>query len=96
MVPFYLCQPALVYRAPEHEPGNFYAARPLFCWLRDRPSVDKRGLGPALECDQSANPVREEVAPMPFSLKDGVLTAGDAPGLGVEVDRSALERFLVR
>ena len=51
---------------------------------------------PALECDQSANPLREEVAPMPFKLKDGVLTAGDAPGLGVEVDRSALDRFLVR
>ncbi|HEX2987156.1 MAG TPA: mandelate racemase/muconate lactonizing enzyme family protein [Chloroflexota bacterium] len=50
---------------------------------------------PALECDQGENPLRDELAPLPFTFRDGFLTPTDGPGLGVDVDRVALKRFLV-
>jgi D-galactarolactone cycloisomerase len=50
---------------------------------------------PALECDQGPNPLRDELGPQPFTFQDGFLTPSDGPGLGVEVDRAALKRFLV-
>jgi D-galactarolactone cycloisomerase len=51
---------------------------------------------PWLEFDRSANPLREELAGTPFTPDaDGRLAVPDGPGLGVEIDPAALERYRV-
>jgi D-galactarolactone cycloisomerase len=48
-----------------------------------------------LEFDQSTNPLRDQLAPLPFRLVDGLAELTEAPGLGVTIDPEALDRFLV-
>ena len=45
------------------------------------------------EVDANPNPLREDVFPM--RVVEGVVTLGDAPGLGIEPDLRRLERFRV-
>lgn len=46
-----------------------------------------------MELDYTYNPLREELLREPFKVKDGYLLPPEKPGLGIELDKSALERF---
>lgn len=48
-----------------------------------------------LPSDMSGSALRRELVPRDFSLVDGYIELSDRPGLGVEVDRDALERYRV-
>lgn len=50
---------------------------------------------PYLEIINVQNPIRDHLLTTPFTLADGWVTIPDTPGLGIEVDRSALQHFLV-
>jgi D-galactarolactone cycloisomerase len=50
---------------------------------------------PLLEFDQSEHPIRFAVSTRPIVQKDGWVAIPDGPGLGIEIDRSALTRFKV-
>lgn len=45
------------------------------------------------ELDQVPNPLRDELSVEPLDFRDGCLHLPDRPGLGVEIDPEALERF---
>lgn len=51
---------------------------------------------PLLEFDRSEHPFRQAVLKSPLEHVGGRVRIPDAPGLGIEVDREAVERFLVR
>jgi D-galactarolactone cycloisomerase len=51
---------------------------------------------PLLEYDRSDNPLREELLRAPLQREGSYLCVPQGPGLGVEVDPEALERFRVR
>lgn len=48
-----------------------------------------------LEFDRSSNPLREELAVEPFVTENGRVAIPDEPGLGIELDADALERYRV-
>lgn len=48
---------------------------------------------PILEFDRSEHPFRQAVLTEPLEHEGGVMQIPDSPGLGIEIDRSALERF---
>ena len=48
---------------------------------------------PVFEYDCSAHPFREHLVDRPLRQRDGWLERPDRPGLGIEVDRGALERY---
>jgi D-galactarolactone cycloisomerase len=50
---------------------------------------------PLLEFDQSEHPIRFAVSTEPIVQRDGWVAIPDGPGLGIEIDRSALTRFKV-
>jgi D-galactarolactone cycloisomerase len=50
---------------------------------------------PLLEFDQSEHPIRFAVSTKPIMQKDGWVAIPDGPGIGIEIDRSALTRFKV-
>ncbi|MCC6176984.1 MAG: mandelate racemase/muconate lactonizing enzyme family protein [Chloroflexi bacterium] len=50
---------------------------------------------PVFEFDSTPHPIRDAMMTDRLRPKDGWLTVPDDPGLGVEVDRSVLERFRV-
>ena len=45
------------------------------------------------ELDQVINPLRDELATEPYDFRDGCLHVSDKPGLGVELDPEAVERY---
>jgi D-galactarolactone cycloisomerase len=52
-------------------------------------------LEPMLELDRSEHPFRQAILKAPIEVVDGRVTIPTAPGLGIEVDRAAVERFRV-
>jgi D-galactarolactone cycloisomerase len=52
-------------------------------------------LEPLLEFDRSEHPFRQAIMTTPIEHKNGVVTIPDGPGLGISIDRKALERFSV-
>jgi D-galactarolactone cycloisomerase len=46
-----------------------------------------------MELDYTYNPLREELLREPFIVQNGYLLPPEAPGLGIELDTNALERF---
>lgn len=53
--------------------------------------------GDYFECDQDPNALRDELVRKPFyRMEDGFVVPDDQPGLGIEIDESALDRFRVR
>jgi D-galactarolactone cycloisomerase len=48
-----------------------------------------------LEFDRSEHPFRQAIVTTPIEHKNGVVQIPDGPGLGIEIDRAALERFRV-
>lgn len=51
---------------------------------------------PLLEFDRSEHPFRQAVLTRPIEHGAGVVQVPNGPGLGIEVDRAALERFAAR
>jgi D-galactarolactone cycloisomerase len=52
-------------------------------------------LEPMLEFDRTEHPIRQALLSKPIEHVKGRVAVPDAPGLGIEVDRTALERFRV-
>jgi D-galactarolactone cycloisomerase len=50
-------------------------------------------LEPLLEFDRSEHPIRMAVLQSPIVQQDGWVDIPQAPGLGIEIDRAALDRF---
>jgi D-galactarolactone cycloisomerase len=50
---------------------------------------------PLLEYDRSSHPMRETLVKEPIAQVRGWVEIGNRPGLGIEVDRKVVERFLV-
>jgi D-galactarolactone cycloisomerase len=48
---------------------------------------------PLLEFDRTEHPIRQAILTQPIEHQGGVVRVPDGPGLGIEVDRAALERF---
>lgn len=48
---------------------------------------------PILEFDRTDNPFRQAIVTTPIEHKNGVVAIPNGPGLGIEIDRAALERF---
>ena len=46
-----------------------------------------------MELDYTYNPLREELLREPFQVEHGYLTPPDKPGLGIELNQDALQRF---
>ena len=52
-------------------------------------------LEPLLEFDRSEHPFRQAVLSRPIEHVDGMVTVPDGPGLGITIDRAAIDRFKV-
>ena len=50
---------------------------------------------PLFEYDWSSHPMRQALAKQPLEHQAGWISISDRPGLGIEVDRQTIERFLV-
>lgn len=48
-----------------------------------------------LEYDLGANPLRTEILTAPILVADGFATVPEGPGLGIEIDHAAMERYIV-
>jgi D-galactarolactone cycloisomerase len=46
-----------------------------------------------MELDYTYNPLREELLREPFKVKNGYLIPPETPGLGIELNQEALQRF---
>ena len=51
---------------------------------------------PVMEFDQTPNPIRNELASIAFEQEGGYVDVPRGPGLGIDIDEKALERFCVR
>ena len=51
---------------------------------------------PVFEYDRSSHPFRQHLITEPIQQQGGWVTIPDGPGLGVEIDRAALEKYRVR
>ena len=51
---------------------------------------------PVMEFDQTPNPIRNELASICFEQRDGYVDIPTGPGLGIEIDESALDRMCIR
>jgi D-galactarolactone cycloisomerase len=50
---------------------------------------------PLLEFDQSEHPIRMAIIEEPIMQKAGWVDIPTRPGLGIEIDRQAVEKFLI-
>jgi D-galactarolactone cycloisomerase len=48
---------------------------------------------PLLEYDRSSHPFRQQLTTTPIELVDGWVNIPSKPGLGIEVDRSILDKY---
>ncbi|PSJ20737.1 mandelate racemase [Halomonas sp. ND22Bw] len=53
----------------------------------------RRPIEPIMEFDRTPNPFRQAVVEAPLEHRDGVMRIPDGPGLGIAIDRDALQRF---
>jgi len=51
---------------------------------------------PILEFDRTDNPFRQAVIQTPIEHENGVVSIPNAPGLGIEINRDALEEFKMK
>ncbi|MES0826977.1 mandelate racemase/muconate lactonizing enzyme family protein [Ruegeria sp. SCP11] len=51
---------------------------------------------PILEFDRTENPFRQAVVTKPLEHENGVVRIPDGPGLGITIDRAALQRFALK
>ena len=66
---------------------HFYAARP-------RHPATTTPEDKLIECDQTEHPFRTSIAGRPLELANGCWLLPQSPGLGIDVNRAALERFV--
>lgn len=50
---------------------------------------------PMFEFDRTPNPFRQEIASEPFEAVDGMLAIPNRPGIGIDVDRDAIDRYRI-
>ena len=50
---------------------------------------------PLLELDQSEHPIRMAIIDEPIIQRDGWVEIPNRPGLGIKIDRPAIERFRI-
>ena len=62
--------------------------------LPDPPRRDP--IEPILEFDRTPNPFRQAIIQTPIEHEDGWVRIPDGPGLGIEINRDALEEFALR
>jgi L-alanine-DL-glutamate epimerase-like enolase superfamily enzyme len=55
--------------------------------------VASRPNGLTVEMDQTGNPFIDDLLVEPLRVRDGLLSLGDRPGLGVELNQAVLERY---
>lgn len=48
---------------------------------------------PLLEFEQEENPFRDHLATVPIHQNNGIVAVPDGPGLGIEIDRSIIEKY---
>jgi D-galactarolactone cycloisomerase len=48
---------------------------------------------PVLEYDRSSHPFRQQLITTPIDLVNGWVTIPSGPGLGIEVDRTVLDKY---
>jgi D-galactarolactone cycloisomerase len=72
------------------------AALQLLAVLPSNPSALVPSWEPILEFDRTEHPIRDALLEEPIVHRNGVVGVPCAPGLGIEVNRSALARFAVR
>jgi D-galactarolactone cycloisomerase len=53
-------------------------------------------VAPMLELEQTFNPFRDELSRVPIVCRDGFVDIPQGPGLGLDIDTDAIERYLVR
>ena len=71
------------------------AAVHLVAGLPPAPHTDNVPWPSLVEYDVGPNALRDELLVEPLRLVDGALVVPDGPGLGIELDRSAVKRFRV-
>ena len=49
-----------------------------------------------LEFDRTEHPIRQAILTQPIEHVRGIVSVPDGPGLGIEIDRKALERLAAR
>src|SRR5262249_49404621 len=58
--------------------------------------VASAGNGITVEIDQTGNPFIDELPVEPLRINDGILRLSDAPGLGIALDPTVIERYRMR
>jgi D-galactarolactone cycloisomerase len=71
------------------------AALQLLAVLPHSPS-SLNPIEPMLEFDRTEHPIRQAILTRPIEHRDGIVRVPDGPGLGIEIDRDALERLRAR
>ncbi|MBS7651473.1 hypothetical protein KEJ35_09055 [Candidatus Bathyarchaeota archaeon] len=61
-----------------------------------RPTPSMNPIEPLLELDRTPNPIRDAVVREPIEPNEGFMAIPNKLGLGVEVERRALERYSIR
>lgn len=76
--------------------GVAIAASLQFLAILPPDPVRRDPVEPILEFDRTHNPFRQAILKTPIEHKAGVVAIPDAPGLGIEIDRDALETFRLK
>jgi D-galactarolactone cycloisomerase len=66
---------------------HYVAALPVY------PHADNIPKPPLVEYDVGTNPLRKSLLRNPLRARDGIIPVSDAPGLGIEIDWEAVERY---
>ncbi|MBB3230418.1 mandelate racemase/muconate lactonizing enzyme family protein [Halomonas stenophila] len=56
----------------------------------------RRPIEPILEFDRTKNPFRQAVVETPIAHRKGVIRIPDGPGLGITIDRDALQKYALK
>ena len=85
----------LVTRNYDAPPVPFTQAATEFAALP--PDTPRRnGRPPILEFDRTHNPFRQAILTKPLDHVNGVVAIPDGPGLGIEINRDALEQYRLK
>ena len=69
------------------------ASLQLLAVLPSHTPTSLKALEPMLEFDRTEHPIRQALLTQPIEHVRGIVRVPDGPGLGIEVDRAALQRF---
>ena len=64
--------------------------------LSSYPHAENIPKPPLVEYDVGANPLRDALLKNPIKPVDGSIAVSDEPGLGIEIDWDAVDRYVVR